>query len=144
MDVATARRLAGATRAWASRRGVGPTHIARHGKLSRTTIDAILNAAGREVSRETLRKLAVGLAAERRPPHPQDESVREQIYRDLHRAAGYGDVPGDLPDTFLETALYYTVGTMERAQAWKGAIERLAGLRPDEIDRLGRTTSAAE
>lgn len=144
MDVRSARLLAEAFLAWKHRQRVGLTHIARHGPVSRTTIEYVRKAIPHDIKRDTLRRLANGLAAELRPPHPQDTTVGDQIYRDLHRAAGYGDVPGDLPETLLETALYYRLGTMEQAHAWEAVIDRLARLSPDEIDRLGRAGEVTE
>lgn len=136
MNDVTRRRLAQAFVGWQRRRNVSFAHIARYGDVALNTLRYIRTATGGEVSRSTLRKIADGLATESYPPHPRDASMADQIYRDLHRAAEYGEVPTDLPDTFLETGLFYEIGTMEQAHAWYAAIRRLRGLRPDEIDRL--------
>lgn len=134
------RRLAEAFVAWQRRRYATLAHIARHGKVARNTLEYLRKGTAREISRVTLRKVANGLATEPYPPYLRDTTLSDQIYRDLHRAADYGEVPTELPETFLETALYAVVGTLERAHAWQAVIERLADLSPDEIDRLGRAT----
>jgi transcriptional regulator with XRE-family HTH domain len=133
----SARRLAEAFVAWQRRRNLSLAHIARHGKVARNTLEYLRKGTAREISRPTLRKIANGLATEPYPPYPRDASMADQIYRDLHRAAGYGDVESHLPDTFLEQALFYRLGTLERAHAWQAAIERLACLEPAEIASLG-------
>lgn len=144
MNGETGQRLAEAFAGWQRRQRVTLSHVARHGHVALNTLRYLRKATGGEISRATLRKIADGLATEPYAPYPRDGTMADQIYRDLHRAAGYGEVPTELPDTFLETGLFYELGTMEQAHAWHAAIRRLRDLRPDEIDRLGRASEATE
>lgn len=84
-------------------RGVGPRHVARHGRISRNNLWLIQHGRIAKPFPETLRKLARGIAAG--ADGQVDIAVMRDVYRDLAVAAGYDDPLDVGPYETLEAAL---------------------------------------
>jgi transcriptional regulator with XRE-family HTH domain len=138
MTRTSGRHLATAFEVWRREKRVSYAHVVRQSGVARNTIDRIRDGATHLPERDTLRRLAKGLAADPYPPYDQDHDLEGRITREFFAICGYSPLDDTTAGELLETALRAAVSSPARARAWVRAIERLAGLDVDEIERLGR------
>lgn len=134
--------LAAALAALLQERGATVVQVARAAGLRRNTVDYILSGKTRRPPPETLHALALGLATDPLTGNV-DHWAMVRAERMLAFAAGYADPTAREARTLTELGLYYELSSLERARAWRDAIDALSSLSPDEIGAMvGRQLGA--
>jgi hypothetical protein len=147
--------LADVYAAWALLRDLTVADVQRASGLARHTIENIRDGGGRQSSRKTLRRLAVGLATDKRPGRYHEDLMKE-IERELLLAGNYGDPAAAEARSLMDLALFYRFRSPAKAHAWAALMERyedvepaqlwtlLSGLRAGPSDDIDATKGADE
>ena len=123
---------------WRKELRLSPAEVANASGLARNTLHLIATGQTHQPNRQTLDRLARGLARNPLPPYRREPDLEQQIRRELYHAAGYAQPDGGDPMApLLETALTATLGSRRLARVWIERIGELSGLEADEVRRLG-------
>jgi hypothetical protein len=135
------RQLADLLAAWKLDRRVSYAHIARHGKVSLNTLRYLFAGSRHIPERETLHKVAVGLATEWSAPYHLDDDLLTRIEREVFAIAGYTPLDDETARGLLERALLATGQSVSRARRLAGLLRACAELDDAAIEQI--TASAA-
>jgi len=129
------RPLADVYAAWSMLRDVTIADVQRASGLARHTVENVHHGRGRQPTRETLRRVAIGIATDPRTGR-YHETIMNEAYRDLSIAAGYGEPDAADARSLMDLALYYRFRSAAKAHIWASLMDRLDDLDAETLRAL--------